>query len=633
MIPKLATQAGNFATLATPFGGDVLRLDGFAGREAISEPFRFSLRMRSSDKGLDAGRIVGQRLSITLRHPDGAPRYLNGIVTRFAHTGADHQHGFYSAELAPRLWLLTLGRDRAIYQNLSAPQIIRRVLQAFDVAFEARLTETRYPVREYCVQYDESPFSFISRLMEEEGIFYFFTFADGAHTMVLADSPSAHPAGTHCADLAMDGMARPPAGAARMLAFGMARQLGAATQVLADYDYLQARTSQGSAPAGTGDLAQQYVFPGRHRDADDASRKAAVRSGAQQAEAHTGVGESACCHLAAGIRFTLAGHVDPALDRAYVVRAVEHACSGDSYRNTVAVLPLSVPFRAPLATPRPLVAGTHTATVAGSAGEEIWTDAHGRIKVKFHWDRSPGANQDSSCWVRVAQAAAGAGWGQLFLPRVGQEVVVSYVDGDPDRPLVTGSVYNGQSGVPVPLPAMQTQSVIRSRSSKGGSAGNELRMEDKAGAEELYLRAQRAMTVSVENTLSTTVEAGGESHRIKSGDLALEVASGNETHKVSGTRQVEAGGGETHTSGAAFSHDVAGNYKLTVQGNLVIEVGGSISFKAGTSLQCEAGTTLSSKAGTTLSHEAMMVRQKASAAQTVESGGMLELKGALVKLN
>lgn len=632
MMPRDATQAGSFATLATPFGGDVLLLDGFAGREAMSELFRFSLRMRSADKGLDASRIVGQRLAVTLQQPDGPPRYLNGIVTRFAHTGADRNHGFYTAELAPRLWLLTIGRDRAIYQNLSAPQIIRRVLQSFDVAFEARISDS-YPVREYCVQYDESPFSFISRLMEEEGIFYFFTFADGAHTMVLADSPSAHQPGAHCADLAMQGMERPQAGAARMLAFGMARQLGAATQVLADYDYLQARTSQGTAQAGAGALAQQYVFPGRHKDADDASRKAAIRIGAQQVEAQTGEGESACHHLAAGIRFTLHGHVDPALDIAYVVRAVEHAWGGDAYGNTVSVFPLSVPFRAPLGTPRPLVAGTHTATVAGSQGEEIWTDAHGRIKVKFHWDRAPGANQDSSCWVRVAQAWAGTGWGHLFLPRVGQEVVVSYVDGDPDRPLVTGSVYNGQSGMPVPLPAMQTQSVIRSRSSKGGSAGNELRMEDKAGAEELYLRAQRAMTVSVENTLSTTVETGGESHLVKAGDLALEVGSGNETHKVSGTRKIEAGGDETHTSGAAFAHDVAGNYKLTIKGNLVIEVGGSISFKAGTSLQCEAGTTLSSKAGTTLSHEAMMVRQKASAAQTVESGGVLELKGALVKLN
>ncbi|CAJ97209.1 Gp5/Type VI secretion system Vgr protein OB-fold domain-containing protein [Cupriavidus necator] len=633
MIPTQATQAGSFATLATPFGGDVLLLDGFAGREALSELFRFSLRMRSADKALDAGRIVGQRLTVTLQHPGGAPRYLNGIVTRFAHAGADHNHGFYTAELAPRLWLLTLGRDRAIYQNLSAPQIIRRVLQSFDVAFEARITETRYPMREYCVQYDESPFDFISRLMEEEGIFYFFTFADGAHTMVLADSPSAHPPGAHCADLAMHDMERPQAGAARMLAFGMARQLGAATQVLADYDYLQARTSQGTAQAGAAPVAQQYVFPGRHKDAADASRKAAIRAGAQQAQAQTGMGESACHHLAAGIRFTLHGHVDPALDIAYVVRAVEHAWSGDAYGNTVSVLPLSVPFRAPLSTPRPLVAGTHTATVAGSQGEEIWTDAHGRIKLKFHWDRAPGANQDSSCWVRVAQAWAGAGWGHLFLPRMGQEVVVSYVDGDPDRPLVTGSVYNGQSGVPVPLPAMQTQSVIRSRASKGGSAGNELRMEDKAGAEELFLRAQRAMTVSVADTLSTMVEAGGESHLVKAGDLALEVRSGNETHKVSGTRQVKADGDETHTSGAAFAHDVGGNYKLTVAGNLVIEVGGSIAFKAGTSLQCEAGTTLSSKAGTTLSNEAMMVRQKASAAQTVESGGMLELKGALVKLN
>jgi type VI secretion system secreted protein VgrG len=287
------------------------------------------------------------------------------------------------------------------------------------------------------------------------------------------------------------------------------------------------------------------------------------------------------------------------------------------------------------------VAGTHTAKVVGSTDEEIWTDSQGRIKVKFHWDRSEGADQNSSCWVRVAQSVAGPGWGHLFLPRVGQEVVVSYVDGDPDRPLVTGCVYNGDNATPVSLPSMQTQSVMRSRSSKKGTAGNEIRMEDKIDSEELYFHAQKDMTVEIENALSTTVKAGAETHVVQQGDRSVEVSKGNETHTVKGTRALDVTGDETHTNHAKFTqsvtgdhaHTVNGNYTLKVGGNLVIEVTGSVSIKAGTSFASEAGTTHASKATTTLSTEGMTVSHKASAQQTVDGGGQLALKGGIVQLN
>jgi type VI secretion system secreted protein VgrG len=251
------------------------------------------------------------------------------------------------------------------------------------------------------------------------------------------------------------------------------------------------------------------------------------------------------------------------------------------------------------------------------------------------------ADQNSSCWVRVAQASAGAGWGHLFLPRVGQEVVVSYVDGDPDRPLVTGSVYNGQMSPPVGLPASQTQSVMRSRSSKSGTAGNEIRMEDKLSSEELYFHAQKDMNVAIENALSTTVIAGDETHLVKKGNRSLTVETGNETHTVKGTRAVDVTGDETHTSHATFKHTTTGDYTLKISGNLVIDVSGSISIKAGTSLASQAGTsltnqagtTLGNKAGTTLSNEGVEIQSKASAMQTVDGGAMLTLKGGLIKAN
>ncbi|WP_031362885.1 type VI secretion system tip protein TssI/VgrG [Caballeronia sordidicola] len=630
-MSTVPSQADCFVSVTTPFGADALLLDGFGGREAISEPFHFDLRMHSTNKALDAQTIIGKAVTVTVKDQVGTARYFNGIVKRFAHTGANSQYGFYSAELAPRLWLLTLGQDRMIYQNQSALDIVKAVLGTFQVPLELRISGD-YAVREYCVQYDESAFAFISRLMEEEGIFYFFTFANGAHTMVLADSASAHEVGQPTLYFSPDSSVAPRA--ERVGEFAMTQDIVSGVHVLADYDYLTAASSTASSSASASvPTGRRFTFPGKYATSAEGTRKSAVRLAAQTVQQQTGRGAGYCYALTAGTSFTLSGHVNSALNVSYVVRAVTHTASNDTYSNEFHVFPESVPFRAPLTTPRPLVAGTHTAKVVGSSGEEIWTDSNGRVKLKFYWDGSAGADENSSCWVRVSQSSAGQGWGHLFLPRMGQEVVVSYVDGDPDRPLVTGSVYNGENATPVALPSLQTQSVMRSRSSKGGTAGNEIRMEDKLDSEELYFHAQKDMNVAIENGLTTTLIAGAESHVIQKGDRTIDVQTGKETHTVKGTRTLDVTGDETHTNHAAFTQNVSGNYTLKVTGNLVIDVTGSISIKAGTSLASEGGTTHASKAGTTLSGEGMTISHKASATQTVDGGGMLALKGGLVKLN
>src|SRR5471032_570757 len=630
-MSTVPSQAACFVSVTTPFGTDTLLLDGFGGREAISEPFHFDLRMHSTNKALDAQTIIGKGVTVTVKDQAGTARYFNGIVKRFAHTGANSQYGFYSAELTPRLWLLTLGQDRMIYQNQSALDIVKAVLGTFQVPLELRISGD-YAVREYCVQYDESAFAFISRLMEEEGIFYFFTFANGAHTMVLADSASAHEVGQPTLYFSPDSSVAPRA--ERVGEFAMTQDIVSGEHVLADYDYLTAASSTASSSASASvPTGRRFTFPGKYATSAEGTRKSAVRLAAQTVQQQTGRGAGYCYALTAGTSFALSGHVNSALNVSYVVRAVAHTASNDTYSNEFHVFPESVPFRAPLTTPRPLVAGTHTAKVVGSSGEEIWTDSNGRVKLKFYWDGSAGADENSSCWVRVSQSSAGQGWGHLFLPRMGQEVVVSYVDGDPDRPLVTGSVYNGENATPVALPSLQTQSVMRSRSSKGGTAGNEIRMEDKLDSEELYFHAQKDMNVVIENGLTTTLIAGAESHVIQKGDRTLDVQTGKETHTVKGTRTLDVTGDETHTNHAAFTQNVSGNYTLKVTGNLVIDVTGSISIKAGTSLASEGGTTHASKAGTTLSGEGMTISHKASATQTVDGGGMLALKGGLVKLN
>ncbi|PMQ07974.1 hypothetical protein JaAD80_27595 [Janthinobacterium sp. AD80] len=276
--------------------------------------------------------------------------------------------------------------------------------------------------------------------------------------------------------------------------------------------------------------------------------------------------------------------------------------------------------------------------------------------MRFPWDRDA-ADDKRAPWIRVAQATAGKGVGAFFLPRVGHEVVISYMNGDPDRPLVTGSVYNGTNVTPATLPANQTQSILRTLSSKQGSAGNELRFEDKKDAEQLYLHAQKDMLVEIENALTTTVKKGAELHTLDEGDRTVDVKKGKETHKVAGTRGVAVTGAETHANEAAFKHTVKGDYALTIDGTLSITVKGAIkivsdgavaleagttlaakagtalSNKAGTELACEAGTKLSTKAGVQIDHKAPVINSKADATQTVEAGAMLTLKGAMAKVN
>jgi len=686
MIPAGSAPQQLFVTLTTPFGAGVLLLDSFGGREAISELFEFELRMRSSTGGLDPTTIVGQSVTLTLQDSTGVARYLNGIVTRFLNAGSDATYSFYTATLAPQLWLLTLTRDRTIYQNMGADAIIEDVLGAYGITYQSQLTNT-YLAREYCVQYDESAFQFISRLMEDEGIFYFFTFANNVHTLVLADSPSAHPA---CASAtiycAPDSSTT--AQSDRIAAFERGLGISASLHMMGDYDSTTAEislssidgaSSGSSATSSTSSTTSttssssssasstsstsgespgvRYTFPGKYASSTDAQRKVGVRLAAQQLQAQIGKGTSFCYNLTAGSTFTLSGHPDSAFNVEYVARSVTHRVSQDTYENTFEVFPFSVPFRAPLTTPLPVVAGTHTANVVGSSGEEIWTDAYGRIKIKFHWDRSPGRDQNSSCWVRVSQAWAGSGWGHWVLPRIGQEVVVSYIDGDPDRPLVTGSVYNLQSSLPIALPGSQTQSVMRSRSSKGGTAGNEIRMEDLLNSEQLYLFAQKDMNVSITNALTTTVVGADETHTVQKGNRTVQVQTGNETHTVQGTRSLTVTGNETHTNSAAYTQSVSGNHThtvsgnhshtvsgdytlnvtgnctLNVTGNFVIAATGSVSIKSDQGVTSQAGTSHTVAAGTSLSLQGMSISEQASMSHSIEAGASLQLTGGVVEIN
>jgi type VI secretion system secreted protein VgrG len=636
-------KQGGLLRVSSALGADDLLLDSMEGSEGISELFRFTLHMRSPSTSLDAASVVGKPMTATI----GGTRSVNGIVTRFVQSGQDQDFALYEAELAPTLWLLTLSRDRKIYPNQGVDATIKAVLSSFGVVFESKLAAS-YPSVDYCVQYDESAFDFISRLMEGAGIFYFFTFADGAHTMVLADAVS------QLADCAggdkvrfwpATGMQQPTDAVTR---FVHEHRIVLQQATVDDYDFVTPDTALEGSHAAAGGSGVVYEFATGHPSVDAARALAQLRVEAGQVAAQVLRGDSHCYPFSAGTRFTLSGHFVVSLNAAFILRRVRHTVRGDVYTNSFDAFPATVPFRSPLVTARPRVVGCETARVVGPAGEEIWTDKHGRVKVHFPWDRDA-VDDKRAPWIRVAQAAAGKGVGAWFLPRVGHEVVISYIGGDPDRPLVTGSVYNGSNVPPPTLPANQTQSMIRTLSSKAGSAGNELRFEDKKDSEELYLHAQKDMLVEIEDALTTTVKKGAQIHTLEEGDRTLELRKGNETHKVAGTRAVTVTGAETHANEAAFSHTVKGNYALTIDGDFTILVKGAIkltgdaamTLEAGADLVCDAGADLVGKAGKALTHKAGMkidnqapiINSKADATQTVEAGAMLTLKGATAKVN
>ena len=664
-------QANLWATVTTGAGKDVFRLRELWGEERLSGLFRFELELESDDDAVDFTKVVGKPASVSVSFPKGGKRHFHGLITRLRQGATDPGVTRYVAEMRPWLWMLTQTSDCAIYQEMKTAEIIEQVFQDLGYNDFKMTLKGTYQPREYCVQYRESAFEFVSRLMEEDGIHYFFEHTDSKHTMVLADDASAAQDCPELATLNFRGTSTEHNAIDVVWACDLEKNVTTDAYSLDDYSFETPSTDL-ETKAGTGKVAR-YDYPGRFTAKADGTALAKVRLGALEGAADLLTGSSFSPSLTAGYKFTMADHPRADVNKAWALRSVEHQLTQLHYRNSFVAFPATVTFRPPLVTPRPVIAGTQTAKVVGKSGEEIWTDKFGRIKVLFHWDRVSQGDEKSSCWIRVTHGWAGKKWGSFFLPRMGQEVVVSFLDGDPDRPLVTGAVYNAEQVVPYALPANQTQSTIKSNSSKGGAGFNEIRFEDKKDSEEIFVHAQKDMNTEVLNDSTTTI----------TNDRTITVSEGNETHTVTtGTRTLDIKGDEKHTSQGNYEHIVKGDYTLTVTGNITIKADGNISVestggsvaakasttfdneagtaltnKAGTALNNEAGTALTNKAGTALTNksgtdltndagtaltnkaaigltnEGVTVDNKASATQTVDGGGMLTAKGGLVKIN
>lgn len=630
--PQSSRGPAPFTLRAGPFAAGRLRVLSFRGREAVSRPFRFDLvvGVDQADAPELESALLGQPASLALLVPDADPRCVCGIVAAVEAQDAFEQgrHAF-RLRLVPRLWMLGKRRTSRVFQNLSVPEIVNAVLDAARVPHRAALVE-KYAARTYCVQYQETDLAFVTRLLAEEGIFY--VFEHGAEeTMVLCDSAHLYQPIAGDAELAYryeqgsDGLVPKEHHVGR---FAARRAIKSGAVLQRDYDFLRplldlradTKPSSSVAPPASdaaeealpfeAELLRVYDHHGEDERPDVNAGTARVRLEQQRRHALIGRGESACRRLLPGLRFDLVDHEIDALNRRYVVARVEHEGRAPEvahgrervYANTFACVPADVALR-PKRSRRALQQVTETALVVGPASEEIYTDEHGRVKVQFPWDLEGKKNEHSSCWVRVSQAWAGAGWGFQFIPRIGMEVVVTFVGGDVDRPLITGCVPNAVNAPPFVLPKDKSRSGIRTSTTPGGHGCNELSFEDQKGGEEVFLAAQRDLREKVNNDHTVTV---GNNDAITIGRNRTTSVSGADTASVGSTRTSTVGGDDALTVRQNRTVTVLGALTETVQGrttrvfqeNLFTKVAGHVMSIGDASAKGTPGSYASHSPGT-----------------------------------
>lgn len=591
----LAANQPEFEFEVGPHAMGELQVFEFEADEEMSRPFSVEATLvPRPDVDVDPAALVGDKACLTIHLGDGTTRFFNGIVAQVKtwEEGKTQLKRRHRVRVVPAFWKLGHVRRSRVFQEMSVPDIAKKVLG--DAAVEHRLDlKASYPPRLYCVQYDESDLDFVSRLLEEEGIFYFFEHEQDKHTLVLGDAPGS------CQPIAGDERVvfREPSkmvpGAEHVDAFSARVEVRPGKVELRDFDYLKPAVNLTTSSSAKGDTdLEVYEFPGNYADASVGSRLAKVRLEEQRVRAETAAGSGVTRRFLAGHVFELDEHPLAALNAKYLLVSVQHrgeqpemftgaASPGqpkrEGYRNQFACIRADVPFRAERRTPRPAIPGPQTAIVVGPKGEEIYCDQHGRIKVQFHWDREGAKNEKSSCWIRVGQSWAGPSWGALYLPRIGQEVVVEFLEGDPDRPLVTGAVYNGMHPPPLNLPGDKTKSTLRSASSPGSDGSNELRFEDQKDAEEIYLHAQKDLNIVVEN--DKTQKVGGnekltvenDQDRRVGGNQTLQV-TGDDTSTIGGNQSLHVALSRTATIGGSDTETIAGSQSVSVGAALAVTV-------------------------------------------------------------
>jgi type VI secretion system secreted protein VgrG len=636
----LFSQEKRHIRISTVLGKDVLLISAMRGSEGISRLFSFELSLLSENQGITFEDIVGTAVTVAIDLPWGKKRFFNGIISRFAQTtgggtvDGDTRTSSYRATMVPWLWLLSRSAESRIYQNMSVPDIAEKIFKELGFSdFEMKL-QGSYAKREYCVQYRETHFNFVSRLLEDEGIHYFFQHSDGNHKLVLADAPQANLPCLEQKNVSYQVLQSGQKDEDFITSLEKTQEIRSGKYSLTDFNFEIPNTALGvDLPSkiilGTGER-EVYDYPGDYTKKAEGDRYARIRMEEEEAQVTSITGTSSCRAFCSGFRFTLNGfHRKEMSGKDFVLTSIEHHVtqetqSGGSfdYRNRFTCIPADVPFRPVRLTPKPVVHGSQTAIVVGPAGEEIHTDKHGRVKVQFHWDREGKKDENSSCWIRVSQLWAGTNWGSMFLPRIGQEVIVDFLEGDPDRPIVTGRVYNGINQPPYPLPAEKTKSTIKSNSSTGGGGFNEIRFEDKKGGEQLFIHAEKQQDVRVKKDSLEWV--GNERHLIVTKDQ-LEKVGGDKHLEVTGDQNEKVAGTASLTTGQDLQQKVGGKHALDAAQEIHLKAGMKVVVEAGTQITLKVGANYIDIGPAGVSIKGTMIN--------VIGEAMVNVKGAMVNIN
>ncbi len=666
----------------TPLGPDNVVLTHLSGREELGRLPEYQLTLVAKKSGITPAELLGKNITVGLEIPGGLDvRYLNGFITRYADAGhatsAWFQEGSkgiayqYQATLHPWLWFLTRRTNCRIFQHQTVPQIIQAICATYPLALlELQLTET-HAAWEYCCQYRESDFNFISRLMEQEGIYYYFKHENGKHTMALCDAPGAHQPRKGYAQFSFnDHASQGTSDRESITEWHVSNEVQPGTYTLNDFNFEKPAmdlVAKASDPK-THDLSnfEYYDAPGAYVERDPGEKLARLRLEELHSQYQVISAAGTLRGVQPGCTFSLVDHPHASKNNSYLITSASYSISnnapesgatgGATFHTSFQAISAKTNFRPRRLSAKPHVQGPQTAIVVGKAGEEIWLDKYGRVKVQFHWDRYSNADESSSCWVRVSQPWAGHTWGAAFWPRIGNEVIVEFLEGDPDRPIITGRVYNAQSMPPWELPANKTQSGIKTRSSKDGGNCNELRFEDKKGEEEIFIQAAKNKNILIKNDRTEVVlnnsdlnvkkdykekiEAehhvtihGDENVKLESGGFSFDVAQ-DWQGKMGGKMLVQTAAEIHHKSGASVFTKAADNIASKAGQDIRLKSGTDTHFKAGMNLAAEAGMNMHLKAGMSLVVEAgMSLTLKAGGAFITLGPSGVAISGTLVMIN
>jgi type VI secretion system secreted protein VgrG len=638
------SQANQPLELVTQFGKDALLITSFSGGEGISRLFSYSINaIADAKKEIAFDKQLGQKATVRLTLPGGKQRFFNGIVIRMSQGDSDEHYTTYQMEMVPHAWLLTKKAQSRIFQQMSIPDILKKVLAGIDVVWQ--IDGTFHP-RNYCVQYRETDFNFASRLMEEEGIYYFFTHAADGHKMVVANTPGSHPDMPINNKLTFQRMLANEWFDDRVLTWQKQQELITGQVTFRDHKFemhgrnleakktvveaIQVGKATHKVKAGNAAALEVYDYPGEYarrfdginaaggeqpaevkKILQDNERVAGIRSQQHAVKSVQVHGTSTCGNLTSGHKFTLQKHGHG--DGDYLLTDVQFQTTAPidyfgvgsapfQFVNSFTAIPFAMPFRPQRVTPKPFVQGTQTALVVGPKGHEIYCDKYSRVKVQFHWDREGQFDAKSSCWVRVATTWAGQKWGIIAVPRIGHEVIVAFEEGDPDLPIIVGSVYNADHMPPGSLPDDRMVSGLRTNSTPGGGGYNGMICNDTKGKEAISTHAQYNMDTTVEN---------------------------NETHTVHNNREVTVDVDHTETVKGKQTSTVTGavleTYKdaqstIVTSGIFINSTGANIDICAATYILLSCGSSsIKLEAGGKITISGVDVEIKGSATLTTDS--------------